>query len=146
VTESKVGPSGPGNPRRSVFASTVLKNTLNRLTLRIARGKRGPFSIVTHIGRKSGKTFETPIIIQPADGGFMIELTYGDQVQWYRNVVAAGGCELTYRGAKYVVDGIAPVDASVGLAAFPGGQRRLLKLLRREHFVLFRTTRPAPLN
>lgn len=140
------GPSGTEHPRRNVFASTVLKNTLNRLTLRAAHGKRGPFSIVTHVGRKTGKTFETPIIIQPTVGGFMIELTYGEGVQWYRNVVAAGGCELTYHGVKYRVDGIQPVDASVGLAAFPASQRRLLMLLHREHFVLFRTTVPAPSN
>jgi deazaflavin-dependent oxidoreductase (nitroreductase family) len=117
----------------------VLKNTLNRLTLRLARGGHGPFSIVTSVGRKTGKTYETPIIIQPADGGFMIELTYGDQVQWYRNVLAAGGCELTYKRKKYTVTGIQPVDAATGLAAFPPAQRRILTLLHREHFVLFRT-------
>lgn len=117
----------------------ILARTLNRLTLRMARAGRGPFSIVTSVGRKSGKTYETPIIIQPADGGFMIELTYGDQVQWYKNVVAAGGCELTYRGEKYTVTGIQPVDAETGLAAFPPSQRRVLRTLRREHFVLFRT-------
>lgn len=120
-------------------SGTLLKHTLNRLTLRIARSGRGPFSIVTHVGRTSGKRYQTPIIIQPADGGFMIELTYGDQVQWYRNVVAAGGCELTYKGKEFAVTSIQPVDAATGLAAFPPSQRRLLKVLRREHFVLFRT-------
>lgn len=122
------------------FSGTVLKHTLNRLTLRIARGKHGPFSIVTSVGRKTGKTYETPIIIQPADGGFMIELTYGDGVQWYRNVVAAGGCRLTYRGTEFAVTNIQPVDAATGLAAFPPSQRRILRVLHREHFVLFRTS------
>ncbi len=121
---------------------SIQKNTLNRLTVRLARGGRGPFSLVIHIGRKSGKRFETPIIVQPTNGGFMIELTYGDKVQWYRNVVAAGGCTLLYRRHEYVVNAIQPVDASTGLAAFPPSQRRVLRLLRRTHFVLFRTPEP----
>ena len=118
---------------------TILKHTLNRLTLRAARRGRGPFSIVTSVGRKSGKTYETPIIVQPTDGGFMIELTYGDQVQWYRNVLAADGCVITYKAVEYSIDGIEPVDAATGLAAFPPSQRRILTLLRRSHFVRFRT-------
>ena len=116
-----------------------LKRTLNPVTLRAARRGRGPFSIVTSVGRKSGKTYETPIIVQPTDGGFMIELTYGDRVQWYRNVLAAGGCEITYRGVTHVIRGIEPVDASTGLAAFPPSQRRVLTILRRKHFVRFLT-------
>jgi deazaflavin-dependent oxidoreductase (nitroreductase family) len=119
----------------------ILKHTLNPLTLGMARRGLGPFSVVTHIGRKSGARYETPIIIQPTDGGFMIELTYGDRVQWYRNVVAAGGCELTYKKTRYLVNGIEPVATAVGLAAFSPSQRRLLTVLHREHFVLFRSTR-----
>jgi deazaflavin-dependent oxidoreductase (nitroreductase family) len=122
---------------------TILKHTLNPLTLRAARRGRGPFSIVTSVGRKSGKSYETPIIVQPTEGGFMIELTYGDQVQWYRNVVAAGGCKLTYKAVEYNIVGIEPVDAAAGLAAFPPSQRRILTLLRRSHFVRFLTEKPS---
>ena len=118
---------------------TILKHTLNRLTLRLARRGRGPFSIVTSVGRKSGKTYETPIIVQPTEGGFMIELTYGDKVQWYRNVIAAGSCKIIYKGVGHDIIGIEPVDAAAGLAAFPASQRRILTLLRRKHFVRFLT-------
>jgi deazaflavin-dependent oxidoreductase (nitroreductase family) len=123
----------------------VLKNTLNRVTLRLARGGHGPFSIVRHVGRRSGRGYETPIIVQPTAGGFMVELTYGDRVDWYRNVVAAGGCGVRYRGAEYVVTAIEPVDAAIGIAAFSPAQRRLLSLLRRSHFVRFVCAEaPAP--
>ena len=118
---------------------TILKHTLNRLTLRLARRGRGPFSIVTSVGRKSGKTYETPIIVQPTEGGFMIELTYGDKVQWYRNVIAAGSCKITFKAVEYDIIGVEPVDAAAGLAAFPAFQRRILTLLRRKHFVRFLT-------
>jgi hypothetical protein len=118
---------------------SILGHTLNRLTLPMARRGIGPFSLIRHIGRKSGKSYETPIIIQPTLGGFMVELTYGDQVDWFRNVVAANGhCVLRYRGVDHEIASIDRVDPSVGLAAFPPSQRRLLRLLRRTHFVLFR--------
>ncbi len=123
---------------------TILKHTLNPVTLRMARSGRGPFSIVTSVGRKSGKTYETPIIVQPTEGGFMIELTYGDRVQWYMNALAAGHCTVTYKTVEYDVVGFEPVDAAAGIAAFSPAQRRILTLLRRRHFVRFRTQSQQP--
>lgn len=41
----------------------LITNTLNRWTTRLARAGRGPFSLVRHVGRKSGKPYETPIIV-----------------------------------------------------------------------------------
>ena len=67
----------------------------------------------------------------------MIELTYGDRVQWYQNVRAAGNCGITYRGREYAISGFEPVDAATGLAAFSPAQRRILTLLHRSHFVKF---------
>jgi deazaflavin-dependent oxidoreductase (nitroreductase family) len=119
------------------FRGRLLKHTLNRLTLRIANSGRGPFSIVRHVGRRSGRTYETPIIVQPTGGGFMVELTYGANVDWYRNVVAADGCVIRYRGRDYTVAGIEPVDAATGIAAFSPFQRELLTLIHRTHFVRF---------
>lgn len=88
---------------------TVLKHTLNRVTTRVAMGRGGPFALVRHIGRRSGTSYATPIIVQPAEGGFVIELTYGDGVDWYR------------------------------IAAFSPAEQRILRLLRRDHFVTFLT-------
>lgn len=66
-------------------------NTLNRVTSGVARSTHGPFSLIRHVGRKSGRTYETPVILAKAPEGFIAELTYGDEVNWYRNIVAAGG-------------------------------------------------------
>lgn len=114
---------------------TVLKHTLNRLTSRVARGTSGPFALVKHVGRISGRPYETPIIVQPTAGGFVIELTYGPEVDWYRNVVAANGCRILYHGVEHTVEGLEPLPAAEGIRAFTPGQQRILRLLRREHFV-----------
>ena len=112
----------------------VLKHTLNPLTRQLARSSIGPFTIVRHVGRRSGKLYETPIIVSPVDDGFVIELTYGYDVDWHKNVLAAGGCTLLWHGKEYVVDRIERIDTEAGLAAFPPPQRQILRLLRRKHF------------
>ena len=68
----------------------TIKHTLNPLVLRLARRGVGPFSLVRHIGRKSGATYETPLILARVPEGFIAELTYGPEVNWYRNLTAAG--------------------------------------------------------
>lgn len=117
----------------------LLKNTLNRLTTRLARSGRGPFSLVRHVGRRSGKLYETPIIVARVPEGFVAELTYGDQVNWYRNVVAAGGCELLVGGEPHQVVAIEPYPVDAGRRAFGYPARAVLAILRRHEFRLLRT-------
>jgi deazaflavin-dependent oxidoreductase (nitroreductase family) len=111
-----------------------LKHTVNRLTRRLAGRSFGPFAIIRHVGRRSGKPYETPIIVQPADDGFVIELTYGPDVDWYKNILAAGGCTVFWHGKDYIINKIEPMDTETGKAAFPLPQRLILQALRRRHF------------
>jgi deazaflavin-dependent oxidoreductase (nitroreductase family) len=113
---------------------TLIKHTLNPLTRWLARSSIGPFSLIRHVGRRSGKAYESPLIVAPIRGGFMIELTYGPDVDWHKNIVAAGGCTVVRRGQAYEIDRIARVDTATGLAAFPPSQRFVLRLFRRTHF------------
>lgn len=59
------------------------------------------FGILTHMGRKSGKVYRTPVNVFRAPNEFIIALTYTSQCEWVKNVLAAGGCELKTRGKKY---------------------------------------------
>lgn len=69
---------------------------LNRLTRHIAPWAPS-FGVVVHRGRKSGKTFRTPVNVFVRDNAYVFALTYGVQSDWVRNVQAAGGCELISR-------------------------------------------------
>jgi len=72
----------------------------NRITSHFAGWLPG-FGILTHIGRKSGKVYRTPVNVFRAANGFIVALTYSSQSEWVKNVLAAGGCELKTRGNKY---------------------------------------------
>ena len=72
----------------------------NRITGLFAGWLPG-FGILTHVGRKSGKVYRTPINVFRASNGFIIALTYSSQSEWVKNVLAAGGCELRTRGKTY---------------------------------------------
>ena len=72
----------------------------NRITGLFAGWLPG-FGILTHVGRKSGKVYRTPINVFRASNGFIMALTYSSQSEWVKNVLAAGGCELTTRGKTY---------------------------------------------
>jgi deazaflavin-dependent oxidoreductase (nitroreductase family) len=120
-----------------------VQRTLNKLTVRIARTGRGPFSLVRHVGRRSGATYETPIIVAPVPEGFVAELTYGEAVNWYRNIVAAGGCQLVVQGRVHDVVAVEHYPTEPGRRAFGLVARLVLRLLRRRDFRLLRTA-PAP--
>jgi deazaflavin-dependent oxidoreductase (nitroreductase family) len=122
----------------------LLNNTLNRLTSQIARSGRGPFSLIRHVGRKSGRTYETPVMLAKAPEGFIAELTYGENVNWYRNVVAAGGCVVVHHLVEHRVTTIEPCSAERGRSAYPGPFRLVLKAAGRNEFRLLRTDHSQP--
>jgi deazaflavin-dependent oxidoreductase (nitroreductase family) len=85
--------------RRKSLARFNLAVT-NRITGHFA-GRLPGFGIVTHVGRKSGKVYHTPVNVFRMPNGFAIALTYGRESEWVKNVLAAGGCQLETRGARY---------------------------------------------
>jgi deazaflavin-dependent oxidoreductase (nitroreductase family) len=72
------------------------KRVTNRITRPIAGWAPG-FGVVHHIGRKTGREYETPVNVFHREDQYLIALTYGGG-SWVENVLAAGGCSLETRG------------------------------------------------
>jgi deazaflavin-dependent oxidoreductase (nitroreductase family) len=72
----------------------------NRITGLFAGWLPG-FGILTHVGRKSGKVYRTPVNVFRGSNGFIVALTYSSQSEWVKNVLAGGECELKTRGKKH---------------------------------------------
>jgi deazaflavin-dependent oxidoreductase (nitroreductase family) len=67
------------------------KRFTNRLTGPLAQYLPG-LGVVTHVGRRSGRTYRTPVNVFARDGSFIFALTHGRDAQWVKNVLVAGGC------------------------------------------------------
>ncbi|MGA2112976.1 MAG: nitroreductase family deazaflavin-dependent oxidoreductase [Anaerolineales bacterium] len=110
----------------------------NQLTTRIAHDSWGPFSIVYHVGRRSGKPYETPIFVFPTVDGFVVALTYGPEVDWFRNVSAAGRCRILWHRHEYGIEKIDPLDSESALPLIPRFIRMSLQLMGMRDFVRMR--------
>ncbi len=74
------------------------KHVLNPVMMIVAGQKYWYAGVIEHTGRRSGKTYATPVVIERAGDGFIIPLPYGTDVDWLRNVLAAGKATLRVHG------------------------------------------------
>jgi deazaflavin-dependent oxidoreductase (nitroreductase family) len=95
------------------------KYVTNRVLRGLAHLSFGPFALVRHVGRRSGNPYETVIMVWRTTGGLVIALTYGPNVDWYRNLQAAGGGTVFWHRRTYAVGKPEPIAASTALPAFP---------------------------
>ena len=102
VTDASAGPKKPAET--SVFAR-YLGGLVDKVNPRIMvlAGRRWALtaSVLKHRGHRSGRIYSTPVSALPRDGFFWIGLAFGEDAGWTRNVLAAGECELRYRGSDY---------------------------------------------
>ena len=127
--------------RRSLFGP--LTRVLNPLIQRIAGGAHMPVvGVVYHQGRRSGRTFATPVGLGSNGAAFLIPLTFGADSDWCRNVLAAGRCSMKWRGTTYTALEPAVVqDVAVRLElarAFDPLQRLAFRLMGMHTFLRLR--------
>ena len=123
------------------------KYVTNRLLRWFTRFSHGPFAIIRHVGRRSGKPYETVIWVWQMREGFVIALTYGPEVDWYRNMQAAGGGTVFWHRRLYVVGKPELIDIETALQAFPALFRLLFRTFgKQEKFVLMKPSGPKPVQ
>ena len=84
---------------RLAFMRPFTLRVVNPVTRRLAGHVPG-FAIVHYVGRTSGRAYATPMNVFRDGDTWVMALTYGAEVQWVHNVLAAGGCELEVRGRR----------------------------------------------
>jgi deazaflavin-dependent oxidoreductase (nitroreductase family) len=72
--------------------------------MRSAGSERSNTSIVRHVGRRSGRTYQTPVVAVGHDDSFLIALPYGKRTDWAKNVLAKGQATVITHGQTYEVD------------------------------------------
>ncbi|WP_395244140.1 nitroreductase family deazaflavin-dependent oxidoreductase [Agromyces sp. MMS24-K17] len=114
----------PRPPRRAARATEPVARAL--------AGRRWfpLWAVIHHRGRKSGTEYATPIAVVPTTSRevILIGLPWGAHTNWARNVVAAGGATLTWKGREHraghprIIDG--GEAAALAQAPFRGVVRR----------------------
>jgi deazaflavin-dependent oxidoreductase (nitroreductase family) len=84
-------------PTRLRFIRPITNRVVNPVTRRVA-GRLPGFAILTHVGRTSGRTYRTPLNVFRRGNQYLFALTYGSDVQWLKNVLAAGECTIRTLG------------------------------------------------
>ena len=68
---------------------------------RLWAGWAPTMGILEHTGRKSGKSYRTPLTVFPTEDGVAILLTYGPDRDWLKNLTAAGGGRIRRYGRTF---------------------------------------------
>lgn len=112
------------------------KRFMNPRQMRTA-GEPGAYAgIVRHVGRTSGRPYETPIGIEETPDGFVVALPYGTAADWLKNVLAAGEAEFVHEGSTYRVDRPRVVGPDEVLKFFDEGDRRTFTTMHVVDFLL----------
>lgn len=117
------------------------KHLLNPLMMQVAGRRFWYASVIRHTGRRSGKTYSTPIVADVAGDHVLIPLPYGTAVDWVRNVLTAGEATIVSKGRTYVAAAPEIIDSTRALPLLPRDRRRTFERIPIEHFLRLSLTR-----
>ncbi len=121
-----------------------LTRLLNPFILAHAGSRHLPlFAVIQHQGRRSGRSYATPVGARPTLDGFVIPLTFGEQSDWFQNVCSAGGCIIRWKGVDYPVVEPVVIDRAIASQAFSPVERVVMPMLAIEWFVQLRYAPPS---
>ena len=84
-------------------------------------------SVIRHVGRTTGRSYETPVVPFATEDGFVIALPYGSNTDWLKNVIATGSATIVHEGNTYRVDQPELVPTAVAAPYMPDKEQRSLR-------------------
>lgn len=95
---------------------------INKWLFNPGQVRKGRYPVVTHVGRKSGKTYQTPLDAFPTTTGYVLVARYGPESDWVQNVLAAGEARLRVDGAEHTLGSPRLVDLDTALDALAAAE------------------------
>ena len=108
---------------------------INKRVINPRQIRKLEYPVVTHVGRTSGKTYETPLDAFPTRTGYVLVARYGPASDWVRNILAADTAVLRIDGAERALDSPRLVSQEEALAGLVSDEPPA-DLTRAEDFVL----------
>ncbi len=121
-----------------------LAKPYDAVILKMAGSRFSPYAVLTHTGRRSGRSYRTPLGAAPLGDGFVLGLAFGAEADWCRNVLAAGTCTLKWHGQEYALEKPEIIPLSQALEAFPRWKRFLLARIGVKQYMWVHRPRAVP--
>ena len=135
----KAAPKGIRLGPRTRRVVRALARLVNPLVLLIAGRRWMPVvGVMRHRGRKSGRTYATPLGMRRKGDTFVMPRTFSEDAAWYRNVSAAGSCEVVYLGRVYTLVAPEVIAYAEAATAFPRYERLQFRLIGINEFLRMR--------
>lgn len=117
-----------GNPRAIRWLTWYHKHLTNPLMVRFFSGRSKHAALLHHVGRRSGKVYVTPVTAHRSEDTIIVPLPYGTEIDWLRNLQAAGEGVVKLDGRSVTVDEpeVVPVDRVMPL--LPSFVARIVRL------------------
>ncbi len=106
-------------------ALRLFTRVMRPLALRSAGKEGSGTSVVRHVGRRSGRTYQTPVIAVQHDDSFVIALPYGKRTDWLKNVLDKGSAAIVTNGHTYEVDRPEVIPMAEATAYFRPREQRM---------------------
>lgn len=103
-------------------------------------GKVRPFATVIHVGRRSGRTYRTTVWAFRKGEAVAVALTYGTDVDWVRNALAAGSCRIELGGETLPIADPRVMSDEVGRSMMPVPIRAALSAMGVHHYLVGHVT------
>ena len=91
-------PNEPTTGRTRVWRLRRVVNRYLNPVIRVVARRLPGFAIMTHHGRKTGRTYRNPVNVFRRGDTYLFFLTYGSDAQWVKNVLSTGSCSIETRG------------------------------------------------
>src|SRR5215469_17039736 len=106
-------------------ALRLFTRAMRPLAMRSAGREGSSTAVVRHVGRRSGRTYETPVTAVRHDDSFFIALPYGQRTDWLRNVIERGSATIVAGGQVYDVDRPAVIPMAEATGFFRPREQRM---------------------
>ena len=104
-----------------------IRSISNRIFMAISGKWFRAYSIVRHVGRRSGHEYQNPVSAYPLGDGFVIPVLYGADSQWVRNVMAAGRFTLRTKCRDHLLERPEIIAPTQALQAYPRLMRTMMR-------------------
>ncbi|MGY3555391.1 deazaflavin-dependent oxidoreductase (nitroreductase family) [Williamsia sp. R60] len=98
------------------------KHVTNHI-VRLWAGRVPHMAVIEHIGRRSGRTFKTPVMVFRSGQSVSVVLNYGVHSDWVQNVLEAGQARVEHRGRHYRLHSPELVAGDDDDSPLPSGRR-----------------------